>query len=739
MSNLDNFDIDLRKEFIKKHQTEIEKRVVSNRNFRRINEYSEYILGKEHPIKQDVILYDSFLGKSMTDNPYAIFLEILKKDVHHKYHHVWILENPENVQSSRFSELTNVEFIRPYTKKHLQYLATAKYLIINTSMPYYFVKRPDQILINMWHGTPIKGMGKYMGGRFGQWANVQRQFLMTDYMVHPNEYTQNIMNDSYDLNGIYDGIQLTVGYPRVDLIQTTDKENFFNFLNRIVPIEDDKKIVLYAPTWRGNQESVSNMTEEFVQNSLDIQNALPEGYQLLVKAHQIAYDKAKSDRRIKDILVPNDVDTSELLSVTDVLISDYSSIFFDYLVTGKPVFLYAYDLESYIADRGLLLDINSVPGNVVLDIEELANALANLEDYTMNNSNRVSEYIKWQTGHAATRIIDELFENKDEVEYEYEVKINNNRKNVVLYLDGFENNDYYSKVQFINSLTENIDSNIILLTKDHLSNEELLLLSQIRIKYNHIFRLGQVNYTVDNYVTYSLTNQGDMSMYKEENVQNILKEEIRRIVPLKRIDHFIYLGKMMDVFENNLFAFGITATNKTYVKTNLFYNDQKTRINVSKNKHIIKNVLPQYDEIIDLTAINSNPVVISQNKYIPVMFNNEKINVIKLKKGRKLMIIANNFSDFDELFGIYNLQRIVAQNYFDAVYIYGNEEIFGNYFKNEKSVYLIDSKNISLMNLLPLALNFSDLMLDTKDMNKYFKTFYSYIVDKKINIIDMNV
>lgn len=738
MSNLDNFDIDLRKEFIKKHQTEIEKRVVSNRNFKRINEYSEYIFGKEHPIKQNVILYDSFLGKSMTDNPYAIFLEILKKDVQHKYHHVWILESPENVQSRRFSELDNVEFIRPYTKKHLQYLATAKYLIINTSMPYYFVKRPDQIMINMWHGTPIKGMGKYMGGRFGQWANVQRQFLMTDYMVHPNEYTQNIMNDSYDLNGIYDGIQLTVGYPRVDLIQTTDKENFFGFLNRIVSIDDNKKIVLYAPTWRGNQESVSNMTEEFVQNSLDIQNALPEGYQLLVKAHQIAYDKAKFDRKIKDILVPNDVDTSELLSITDVLISDYSSIFFDYLITGKPVFLYAYDLESYIADRGLLLDINSVPGNVVLTIDELATALANLENYTMNNSNKVNEYVTWQTGHAAIRIIDELFGNNDEVKHEYEVKINNNRKNIVLYLDGFENEDYFSKVQFINSLTENIDNNIILVTKDHLSDEELLLLSQIRIKYSHVFRLGQVNYTVDNYAAYSLTNQGDMSMYNEENVQNIFKEEIRRVIPLEKIDHFIYLGKMTDVFENNLFAFGITATNKTYVKTDLFYNDQKTRINVSKNKHIIKNILPQYDEIIDLTAISSNSVVIGQNEYVPLIFNNEKINAIKLKKGRKLMIIANNFSDFDELFGTYNLQRLVSKGSYAAVYMYGSKEKFEQYFEGKNTVYLIDSKSINIVNTLPLISNCSDLIVDVKGLSKAHKTFYSYIVNEKVNIIDMN-
>lgn len=73
MSVLDNFNIGLRKQFIQAHQIEIEKRAKSNKNYRRINEYSEYIFSKSHPIKPNVIMYDSFLGKSMTDNPYAIF------------------------------------------------------------------------------------------------------------------------------------------------------------------------------------------------------------------------------------------------------------------------------------------------------------------------------------------------------------------------------------------------------------------------------------------------------------------------------------------------------------------------------------------------------------------------------------------------------------------------------------------------------------------------------------------
>lgn len=739
MVNLDDVEVDLREKFIKAHQAEIKKRLTTNKNFKRINEYSSYILSKEHPIKNNTILYDSFLGKSMTDNPYAIFLEILKRDIDHKYHHVWILENPDNVQSRRFSELDNVEFIRPYTKKHLQYLATAKYLIINTSMPYYFTKRSNQVMINTWHGTPLKGMGKYMGGRFGQWANVQRQFLMTDYMVYPNKYTQMIMNDSYDLNNIYDGIQLTVGYPRVDLIQNTDTKKFSSFLDGVVSFDYDKKIVLYAPTWRGNQESVANMTEEFVENSLSIQNALPEGYQLLVKAHQIAYDKAKKDNRIGNILVPNDVDTSELLSITDVLISDYSSIFFDYLVTGKPVFLYAYDLEEYVVDRGLLLDIHSVPGNVVQTIEELQNSLNNLENYQMDNSSDVTNYIEWQKGDAATIIVDELFESSNKVIHNFETTISNSKPNVLLYLDGFGDSDYFSKIQFINNLNEKNDCNIILLTKDHINENELLQLSQIGITYNHIFRLGQVNYTVTNYVAYSLVNQGDTSLYVSEDVQNIFIEEIRRIVPLDKIDHFIYLGKMMDIFEVNLFAFGIKATKKTFVKTTLSYSSQKTRLGVCKSKYINEHILHYYDEVLDLTESNTNQLTIGENNYVVVDFDGQNINAVKIAEGNKLLVIADDFYEFDELYGIYNLQRLIKNSAYDTMYVYGVKSDFIDYIDTEESVIFIDAEKVNLVNIVPLLSYCSTLMMDVNKMYEKNNTFYSYINDKTINILDMNV
>ncbi len=736
---MDNIEVDLREKFIKTHQVEIKKRLTTNKNFNRINEYSTYILSKEHPIKNDTILYDSFLGKSMTDNPYAIFLEILKRDVDHKYHHVWILENPDNVQSKRFSELDNVEFIRPYTKKHLQYLATAKYLIINTSMPYYFTKRSNQVMINTWHGTPLKGMGKYMGGRFGQWANVQRQFLMTDYMVYPNKYTQTVMNDSYDLNDIYDGVQLTVGYPRVDLIQNTNEENFSSFLNGIVPFDYGKKIVLYAPTWRGNQESVANMTEEFVENSLSIQNALPEGYQLLVKAHQIAYDKAKTDNRIKSILVPNDIDTSELLSITDVLISDYSSIFFDYLITGKPVFLYAYDLEEYIADRGLLLDIHSVPGNVVQNIDQLQDNLNNLENYKMNNSLDIVKYIEWQTGSAATLIVDELFNSSNELTHNFETKISNGRPNILLYLDGFGDSDYFSKVQFINNMNKNNDCNIILLTKDHLNENELLQLSKIKISYNHIFKLGQVNYTVDNYTSYSLANQGDVSCLASEDVQKIFIEEIHRVIPLDKIDHFIYLGKTMDIFEVNLFAFGLKANKKTFVKTILSYSNQATLLGVSKSKYIDDYILHHYNEVLDLTRTNNNQFMIGKNNYMVLDFNHQSMNAIKVVEGNKLLVIADDFSEFDELFGIYNLQRFIKRNKNKTIYIYGDREKLKNYFMLDTNVYLINSTTIELVNIIPLISCCTSVMADKQKLEKVHMGIYKYIINSKKNLIDINV
>ena len=104
-------------------------------------------------------------------------------------------------------------------------------------------------------------------------------------------------------------------------------------------------------------------------------------YQVLLKPHQVVYKELKKSGRISDSLIPAFVDTNELLSITDVLISDYSSIFYDFLATGKPVVFYIPDLEEYKNYRGLYLAPEQLPGPCLTNIDEIGKVINNLDFY----------------------------------------------------------------------------------------------------------------------------------------------------------------------------------------------------------------------------------------------------------------------------------------------------------------------------------------------------------------------
>lgn len=707
----------------------IEKLVTENNNYKRINEYTTYLRYKAKPLLDNVVVYDSFLGKSMTDNPYAIFKEILSQDTEQKIHHVWVIENLGNKQVARFENLPNVEFVLPYSKKHLQYLATAKYLVLNTSVPYYFMKRTGQVMMNTWHGTPIKGMGRFMGGRYGQWANVQRQFLMTDFITQPNAYTEEVINESYNLTGIYEGETLEIGYPRIDLIKNTNKDDFLELLHDVLPHSaTDKKIILYAPTWRGNQESIGDMTADIIRYSTEIQDGLPEGYQLLVKAHQIAYDKIKNNSKVKDILVPNDVDTSELLSVTDVLITDYSSIFFDYLVTGKPVFLFAYDLEEYEADRGLLMPINSVPGNVVETMEDLLIGLNNLDTYTMNNVTEVSKYIEWQTNNTSLLAVQALFglENKGLAAKTHTIK--NELANLVVFLSGFDSDDFNQKIQHINSLDSN-KYNIIIVTKDKLNDAEMMGMLEITIDYVHLFRIGQTNMTVEEFVPYSLKNQGDM-VIDDDSVIEIFKDEVNRIVPVTT-DVFIYMGKTTDIFELNVWSLGMVAKNKIYVKTAQSYRERLSQIDVKVSDYTKQLVPKYYTNVLDLDSVTDTVLGLNDEEYIILDNKDKSLNLIKKPSSESLLVIANDYKDFEELVGIGNLRNFIKLHNFNDVIIYGNPHKFMNEFN------VIDSTNMTYTYLRPVISHFKAVMIN--EHHHANANLVNIIKETHVQIIDMNL
>lgn len=632
-------DYDMLKiELSNKYQKEIDK----DNSLKNFEYYTSLFSNEEIDLEQNTVLYDSFLGKSMTDNPYAMFLEIKKRDTDNLITHVWVLKPEVSEQIKRFWSMENIVFVNPYSLQHIEYLVKAKYIITNVSMPYYYQKKSGQVLMNTWHGTPIKGMGKYMGGQYGQWDNVMRSFLMSDYIISPNRYTTETISNSYDLNDIYEGEILEIGYPRVDLINQTKKQLMIDFLTQNnIDIDSEKKVLLYAPTWRGQDANRKDMTAEFNKNVKLIQQYLPSGWQLLVKAHQIVYDQVSKDDNFKGILIPNSIDTSELLSIVDGLITDYSSIFFDYYVTGKPIVLWAYDLVEYQSERGLLINLDELAGQLATTEQDLFTALQNLENIIIDPQ-LTKQFINYQDNQSTKVAVDILF--GETVKYRDKIKtIHSNKKNKIVYVDGLEEIDAQEKINYIN--LQNFDMyNIIVLAKSKPNKEVANMLMAISPKAKQLFRVGRTAVTKDEYADFVIANQYELTIDNITHVKKVFKREFKRSIPISNIDTIDYLGNQ-DAYFLNLLGLSNSANRFIFKSTN-FMRDRKNAARIDYNE-FIEPILSQYNKLeLPNTVISETEIDDVIYKIIPIsksenmLINTSEENIF-LETNNMVMNVLN--------------------------------------------------------------------------------------------------
>lgn len=392
--------------------TKLRKKAGSVKVTLRRSKYAGYY--KHLAIRPDMVLYDSYFGRGLICNPYALFLELRSDPDFRNLKHIWVLDS-DNFNDPVFSE-PNVIAVKRHSKEHLKYLACAGYIISNVSMPYYYCKKPEQVYINTWHGTPLKSLGYDIPDSAATISNVLRNFLSADYIISQNPFLTSIYKEKYKLDGIFEGKFIEEGYPRNDLLLKSHREDVLKKLSSYgISIDKNRDVILYAPTWKGNdyhkpEINVDEFTE--FQNTLE-QMVDTNKYQILIKPHQVVYQTLKKQGKFSNLLIPAEMDTNELLSVTDLLISDYSSIFYDFLASGKPVLFYIPDLEQYKEDRGLYLQPSELPGPAFTSLQDLGKAINNLaavvNEYKGKYETAKKFACPYDDGQVAKRIIDIVF------------------------------------------------------------------------------------------------------------------------------------------------------------------------------------------------------------------------------------------------------------------------------------------------------------------------------------------
>lgn len=374
--------------------------------------YAEYRATKK--IEPYWVLYESHAGAGMVCNPYALFKAFQARPDFKNYRHIWVLRDYDEMVrlSHEYEDDDNVYFVMYRSTGYASFTARAKYLINNTTFPPAFSKREGQLYLNTWHSITVKSLGFDTPDGNRIIGNMLRNFLMSDYIVSPNEFTTEIYNNSFRLRDIYRGKYIEHGFPRNDLVINTDREEILEKLARTgVQVDGNKKIILYAPTWFGaqSQKPVIDMEKYDRLFAYLTQHIDMEKYELLMKPHHVVYRNLSQEEKDSNRYISYVIDANELLAAADILITDYSSIYFDYLIKDKPILFYMPDYEEYQKTRGIYFKLEELPGPSVFDLPDLADCINNIDqvdEQTAEKRRKTKDWAcKYDDGAASARIL----------------------------------------------------------------------------------------------------------------------------------------------------------------------------------------------------------------------------------------------------------------------------------------------------------------------------------------------
>ena len=332
----------------------------------------DYLAFSKLPIDEKLVLLEGGQGTNINGNMFSMLNELNTNKRWSEYKTVYVVtENTLEKAKSRmaFYGFEGVILAVRNSREYCKLLATAKYLMTDNSFPPYFCKRKEQVFLNTWHGTPLKTLGKSDKSNTGSPANIQKNYMMCDYALFPNEFTKNVFFKDYDLEYVFNGRSLVANYPRNYILY--DKEQSADMKKKLGYSE--KKLFAYMPTWRGTGRTADTRHQlDKMKQILDsFDRLLDDDTVLLVNLHfLLASDIDCSDYRHIESF-SEDYDTYEILNACDGLITDYSSVFFDFAVTSKKIILFAYDKKDYLDKRGVYIPFEELPFPIVECVEEV--------------------------------------------------------------------------------------------------------------------------------------------------------------------------------------------------------------------------------------------------------------------------------------------------------------------------------------------------------------------------------
>jgi len=376
---------------------------------------------------ENLIIFESFMGKSYSDSPKAIYEYLLKTKKYNHLKFVWAFEDPLKYQ---FLKNEKTKIVKYDSEEYYQLYAKSKFWITNSRIPAFIIKKEDQFYVQCWHGTPFKKLCYDIKTDFTSALNTLEELKEKydidtkryNYMISPSQFTSDKYRSAFNLKKVNPDCKIIEkGYPRNDFLfkyTKSDKDK----IKKTIGIKTNKKIILYAPTWRDNQYSaqsgyILNLAIDFEK----LFKQLGDEYIILFRTHAFisnSFDFERYESFVYDVSKYDDI--TELYVIADILITDYSSVFFDFANLKKPILFYMYDLKLYKNKlRDFYLDLDELPGPIIEAEEELINEIKNVSNYDLKYQKKYKKfnekYNYLDDANSSKRIVEEIMdvENKE--------------------------------------------------------------------------------------------------------------------------------------------------------------------------------------------------------------------------------------------------------------------------------------------------------------------------------------
>ena len=644
-----------------KNLEEMEKRRILDMNSEIYSNYYE-------DIDENLVYLESRDGEDFTGNILRVAEELSKEEYddlkvcvyakeilieeeigEYKEEKTLLIHKEEPVKEKIFELMKNynlkIDEIVTNEDEATKVLEKSKYIITDSGIRPRYVKRKNQILLYTAHGTPFKTMGVNNIVEEHTIGNVQHPMLSADYLLYPNEYMQEKMINAYMLEKIYPGKILHEGYPRNCVF--FDDERREEIKNKLKL--NNKEIFLYLPTYKGTYfDRLDEEQDERLKNYfIELDQKLNDNQIFIVKIHHLnesGIDYAEF-KHIKPF--PKGYETYDIVNLADILITDYSSVFFDFANTKRKIILFNYDEEEYMKYRGTYFPLSELPFPKVQNIEDLVNELNSEKNY--DDTEFLEKFCTYDDPSATKNICKHIF--KGEKVCKEEVIKKDSKPNLLIFAGALLNNGIASS--FMNML-KSIDK-----TKYNIFISYRQQDWSITKYHEHLFNIipedieflplrSEINQTTEENKIYKEFIENEDAVYPK-SLDKMFKRELNRYYPNLKFDNFVHFDGYGDD-ELLLFKF-LDCKKSVWVHTDMVQ-EMKNKKFIHSN--VLKEVYGAYDNVVVVSPelIESTSSLVDKNKIKVVHnINNYKENLVKAAEGititKHTRIITHNIRSIE--------------------------------------------------------------------------------------------